>query len=200
MSWRACTDTKEELAELTEEQKQQLGITEEAAQEKVQEPVPATQPPAEKAEETIKKPAGEEVKEEVKETPKEKPKAAEEKKEGIKPIVEVKSEEKKEEKAEEIKKKLFVEEAADLDEKIGAGGLEELIDPENYFKLHDGNVIKTLPELKEYLKDMNEDLFHEHVGEGYNHFADWIEFVFMKPDLAKEIRGLEDKNKIAEAL
>ncbi len=84
----------------------------------------------------------------------------------------------------------------------GGEGLEELVtnDPSKYFHLANGKDLRSVKELKEYLKEMPDEVFKRHVGEDYNHFADWIEGVFHQKELADQIRRLKDKNEMAEAL
>ena len=44
-----------------------------------------------------------------------------------------------------------------------------------------------MKELKEYLKTMDDTIFKNHVGENYNHFADWGRGVFHDEQLAGKL-------------
>ena len=68
------------------------------------------------------------------------------------------------------------------------------------FNLSNGKKIRSIEELAYFLKYAPEDLVSTHVGEDFNHFADWIENVFEKKSLAKLIRDKKDKNSISDCL
>jgi predicted ribosome quality control (RQC) complex YloA/Tae2 family protein len=67
------------------------------------------------------------------------------------------------------------------------------INPEEYFRLVDGKVIKNLYELINSLRSMHDNTFRHHVNNEKNDFANWIRDVFKDYELAEDI--LKSKNK-----
>lgn len=67
--------------------------------------------------------------------------------------------------------------------------------PENYFFVQDGKVIKNVLELSRQLDNMTDDIFRHHVNEMKNDFASWIKNVFKQEKLAKELLKTIDKDK-----
>jgi len=61
------------------------------------------------------------------------------------------------------------------------------INPEHYFVLCDGRIIKSLEELMLFLKDMDQKTFTYHVNDQKNDFSNWIRYVFKEKKLADEI-------------
>jgi len=68
------------------------------------------------------------------------------------------------------------------------------------FKLENGEEIRTINELREKLKQMDDATFRHYVGDDYNHFAKWIREGLHKEELAEKISHIKDKNKLLEAL
>ncbi len=106
--------------------------------------------------------------------------------------------------------RVFKKVAADLDKVYKAGGPSELpmgkedsdilqeIDkhekvsvqePEFQLWLSDGRVVKSLEELRDALKTMEEHVFKEHVTKNKNEFADWVEEILEEKDLARKMRS-----------
>ncbi len=48
--------------------------------------------------------------------------------------------------------------------------------------------------------EMNGHLFSRHVGQGFDHFADWIEHALLMKGLAKELRKIKDRDKYIAAI
>ncbi len=68
------------------------------------------------------------------------------------------------------------------------------------FICKDGTKISSLKQLADMLATMNDEVFNFHVGQNYNHFADWIENVFHISELANQIRGKTDKEEIRKII
>lgn len=77
---------------------------------------------------------------------------------------------------------------------------EEEIPPEKYFVLRTGDRIKNLDELKTYLGFMDEETFRHHVKKNKNDFANWIEHVFGKKELAENLRKCSTKDEMIDVL
>lgn len=75
-----------------------------------------------------------------------------------------------------------------------------IADPSKAFKLEDGTALTSVLELKEYLPGMPEDIFSKHVGQDYNHFADWVNGVFHDEGLASKIREAHSKEDLLALL
>lgn len=74
--------------------------------------------------------------------------------------------------------------------------ISKVINPENYFFLHDGRVLKDLFELAENLENISDNIFYHHVNESKHDFANWIKDVFEDKDLAEEIYVIKDPKQI----
>ncbi len=70
---------------------------------------------------------------------------------------------------------------------------------EEAFETQNFKYIDSLESLADSLKDMREDVYNFHVGEGYNHFSEWIEEVFGDGKLARDISDAA-KEKAAEII
>ena len=64
------------------------------------------------------------------------------------------------------------------------------INPEHYFILHGGKIIKDLEELVQVLKTIDKKTFEYHVNNSKNDFANWIRYVFKIKKLAEDIDDL----------
>lgn len=78
--------------------------------------------------------------------------------------------------------------------------LLEVPRPELFFKLKDGGVIKTIPELKKALNSMNEEVYSHHVDANKNDFAAWIRDVFHDHALAENVQTARTKTGIEKEL
>jgi hypothetical protein len=67
--------------------------------------------------------------------------------------------------------------------------------PDHYFFVQDGKVIKNVLELSRQLDNMADDIFRHHVNDMKNDFASWIKNVFKQEKLAKELLKTTDKDK-----
>lgn len=79
-----------------------------------------------------------------------------------------------------------------------SSGIEALTTdkPEEFFKLENGIILKSVKDLVEYLPKMDDALFKQHVGENYNHFADWVRGVFHDEALASKIAKSATKEEM----
>ncbi|MGV8141138.1 MAG: acetate/propionate family kinase [Candidatus Woesearchaeota archaeon] len=64
------------------------------------------------------------------------------------------------------------------------------INPEHYFVLQNGKVIKDLEELVQVLKNIDKKVFEYHVNDSKNDFASWIQYVFRSKRLAETIEDM----------
>lgn len=69
-----------------------------------------------------------------------------------------------------------------------AGRLLSELAPDQYFRLWGGEVIRTVPELKDALERMPEQAFYHHVNQHKNDFSTWIEHCFHDKALADAMR------------
>ncbi|MGB9748434.1 MAG: hypothetical protein ACP5H9_00450 [Candidatus Woesearchaeota archaeon] len=76
----------------------------------------------------------------------------------------------------------------------------EEIPPEKYFVLRTGDRIKNIEELKSYLSFMDDETFKHHVKNHKNDFANWIEHVFGKKELAYSLRNCSTKEEMIDVL
>lgn len=76
------------------------------------------------------------------------------------------------------------------------------INPEHYFVLYGGKVIKDLNELMQVLKGIDRKTFDYHVNDSKNDFSNWIRYVFKSAKLAKRIEPLryDELNNIIELI
>jgi len=74
------------------------------------------------------------------------------------------------------------------------------INPEHYFKLKSGSVIKNLSDLNLALKKIDDDEFNHHVNEEKNDFANWIRHVFGNEKLADKLQKTDEREEMAEML
>jgi len=68
------------------------------------------------------------------------------------------------------------------------------------FRLENGLALRSVKELYEYLPRMEEWMFKNHVGQNYNHFADWIRGVFHNDALAQRVANAHTKEEMQAAL
>jgi hypothetical protein len=89
------------------------------------------------------------------------------------------------------KKKVFV--------KISSNILGEA-PQEMEFYLSDGRRLKSVFELVDALEHMSEDMFKEHVNEMKNDFSSWMKDVFKEPNVAKEMKKIQDRIETQKVL
>jgi hypothetical protein len=71
---------------------------------------------------------------------------------------------------------------------------------EKRFILHDGRQIESLFQLIDELETMGEDVFHHHVNEMKNDFANWARDVFSAHSLAEEMQRMRDRMETQRAV
>ena len=74
------------------------------------------------------------------------------------------------------------------------------IKPENYFMLSDGSKLRNLQELLDSLRHMDTEVFNNHVTEGRNDFANWINDVMGLSDLAQNVRTAKTKAQMSDLI
>jgi len=115
-------------------------------------------------------------------------------------------EEEQEERREGLKEEIqpSLEKKVKKDEEVSQGIEQNVKEEESEatytFKLENGEEIRTINELREKLKQMDDATFRHYVGDDYNHFAKWIREGLHKEELAEKISHIKDKNKLLEAL
>ncbi|NQV09394.1 hypothetical protein HQ529_06090 [Candidatus Woesearchaeota archaeon] len=72
------------------------------------------------------------------------------------------------------------------------------VEREEYFKLHMGNEVKSLEELRDALKTMSKSTFNYHIKEGKNDFADWVKDIIKDDRLAEDLKYMRTKEKILQ--
>ena len=70
------------------------------------------------------------------------------------------------------------------------------IQPENYFKLCNGGIIKSIDELRSILKKIDDSTFSFHVNRERNDFFNWIKDVFQDKTLAIMIKNITDRKEM----
>lgn len=68
--------------------------------------------------------------------------------------------------------------------------------PKKYFWLANGIVIKSLLDLNEALKTMNDDLFSKHVNKDKNEISDWLTKKLKMTDLGKKVKKVKSRNEM----
>ena len=63
------------------------------------------------------------------------------------------------------------------------------IKPENYFFLHNGKILKSLTELTQELKQMDQETFGWHVNQEKNDFYNWVRDILKDAGLAGKIEN-----------
>jgi hypothetical protein len=74
------------------------------------------------------------------------------------------------------------------------------VKPQEYFRLHNGVVLKNLHDLIDNLEVMDDSTFHHHVKEHKNDFADWVSKVYMDHLLAEKVGGSKSRAEMIEVL
>jgi hypothetical protein len=65
--------------------------------------------------------------------------------------------------------------------------------PENYFWINNGNVLKNLHDFQDALVVMTEEQYDFHTKRDGNDFAKWVEEIFGEKELAKKIAKAKSK-------
>ncbi len=81
-----------------------------------------------------------------------------------------------------------------------AGRLLSELAPDQYFRLWGGETIRTVPELEQALKKMDDATFRHHVNNHKNDFSNWIQDCFGDKILAEELRKRTGREKMIEAI
>ncbi len=71
---------------------------------------------------------------------------------------------------------------------------------QNTFRLPDGKMLKSLNDLLEELKTMDDAIFKSHVNENKNDFANWVRDVMALIDLSQKINKAKDRNELIKIL
>ena len=71
---------------------------------------------------------------------------------------------------------------------------------EKSFFVHNGPVCRSISDLVEAIKGMDDHTFHHHVREGNNDFANWLRDVHGQRILAKKISMTTDRKTITKML
>ena len=74
------------------------------------------------------------------------------------------------------------------------------VEPEVYFWLNDGTVIKNLKELYEAMKTMDNNTFSHHVNEQKNDFHNWVRDIHKDKRLAGELMKAKTQDEMAECI
>lgn len=74
------------------------------------------------------------------------------------------------------------------------------VPPEKAFWFGDGQVAKNLKECSAILEKIDQKVFSHHVNASKNDFARWIEGVFGKKPLAKQIEKIKDAKSMAKKI
>ncbi len=74
------------------------------------------------------------------------------------------------------------------------------LQPELYFRLHGGDIIKSIPGLQKALLNMNEETFSHHCNDHKNDFSSWVRDVFREPVLSRQLEKTRTRLGMALAL
>ena len=74
------------------------------------------------------------------------------------------------------------------------------LQPELYFRLHGGGIIKSIVGLQKALLEMNNETFSSHCNNNKNDFSTWVKDVFKEPALAKQLEKAHTKIGMALTL
>ena len=69
------------------------------------------------------------------------------------------------------------------------------VNPENYFRVANGTILKNIKELDMAIENMGEETFKCHVSDVRNDFANWIRDIIKDEKLANELLQTKDKNR-----
>jgi hypothetical protein len=68
--------------------------------------------------------------------------------------------------------------------------------PQQYFHVKNGDVIRSIAELKDVLSQMDDFTFYYHVNSGNNDFADWVENVYHNKELGSYLKKTRTKEEL----
>jgi len=74
------------------------------------------------------------------------------------------------------------------------------INPQHYFRLINGRILKNLHELANALKSIDDAAFKFHVNENGNHFGNWVRDVFKDEALANSIFSSKTREEMLKAV
>jgi purine-binding chemotaxis protein CheW len=74
------------------------------------------------------------------------------------------------------------------------------VDESFHFKTHEGNKIKNVHELLDYVKSFDESVFQSFVNEERNDFYEWIKNAVKDNDLAEKIKLVKSKNDVTKEI
>lgn len=77
---------------------------------------------------------------------------------------------------------------------------EQQAPKEHYFKLRNGQELKTLNDLRKALGYMTDEEFNSHVNEEKNDFANWVKDILQNPELYEKIKDVKTKEELEEVL
>lgn len=69
------------------------------------------------------------------------------------------------------------------------------VEADKYFKLHMGDELKSLEELRDALKTMDDETFGHHVNDERNDFANWVRDIIKDVRLADDLQRLRTRGK-----
>jgi len=76
----------------------------------------------------------------------------------------------------------------------------EIENPNHYFYACNGDVLKSLEDLLNFLKNANEEKISTHLNEERNDFSNWIKDILKDKTLAKNFQKTLDKEKLIKAV
>ncbi len=74
------------------------------------------------------------------------------------------------------------------------------LQPDSYFKLHGGGIIRSIPGLTKALLEMSNDTFSHHCNDHKNDFSIWVKETFKEPILAQNIEKTRTRVGMALAI
>lgn len=74
------------------------------------------------------------------------------------------------------------------------------VEPDHYFHVANGTVIRGILEIDEAISQMSEDTFHYHVNPSKNDFANWIRNAVKDELLASLLEKINDKKETQTAV
>jgi hypothetical protein len=75
-------------------------------------------------------------------------------------------------------------------------GVRKDASAQEVFVLLNGQRLKNVKELADVMGKLEDHVFNHHVNDARNDFAQWLKDVFKEVDLAKEVSGCRDKNRL----
>ncbi len=78
--------------------------------------------------------------------------------------------------------------------------LSDVRHPEHYFYLKGNIPVKNLSELSDVMKEMDDETFSYHVGEGRNDFSSWVKDIIGDNVLAGKLNQLKSREEMNKAV